>query len=75
MRTDGELLGFSPSIPEKWNGYRFRLVYRGSVIQVDVDRHAATFRIVSGGEVAVNVYGKKTAVTAKGVSVDLQEPA
>ncbi len=74
MRTDGEPLSFRPAIPEGWNRYRFRVVYRGAVIEVAVDRKAASFKAVAGPDATVRVYGDEVLVTSEGVSRDLAPP-
>jgi len=68
LRTDGEQLSFRPSIPGKWSGYRFRLVYRDSLIEIAVDERQATFKTLRGPEVPVEIYGRDAAIPASGPS-------
>jgi maltose phosphorylase len=56
MRSDGPLLAFAPTIPAAWTSYSFRVLYRQSVIRVDVRQGAAAFRVVEGSPVAVRIY-------------------
>lgn len=58
MRSDGSELSFSPSVPNGWDGYSFRVSYRNSVIFVDVNREDVTFRTSEDVPVTVKVYGK-----------------
>ena len=58
LRTDGDLLSFIPSIPGKWRAFTYRLSYRGSILEVTVDRKSARFRVVSGDGIKIRVYGK-----------------
>jgi len=58
MRSDGSELSFSPSVPNGWDGYSFRISYRNNVIFVDVSRENVTFRTSDDTPVSVNVYGK-----------------
>ncbi len=51
-------LYFSPSLPEKWNGYRFRICYEGSHIQVAVSRKSVEFTLLDGAAKNLFVYGK-----------------
>ncbi|ABX43668.1 glycoside hydrolase family 65 protein [Lachnoclostridium phytofermentans] len=56
MRADGELLSFTPSIPETWTSYSFRIGYRGNVILVEVSKKEATFQVLEGSDVLVKIY-------------------
>lgn len=49
---------FAPALPKKWSGYRFKLIYRGSHIRVEIKRDGCTFTLESGGPVELHVYGK-----------------
>ena len=71
LRTDGNLLSFTPSIPGKWRAFTYRLRYRGSILEVAVDRKSARFRIVSGDDIKIRVYGKVRTATAAGFAVEL----
>jgi maltose phosphorylase len=73
LRTDTERLSFTPQIPKKWTHYRFRLFYRGTTIEVSVDKKSAGFKAINGNPVEINVYGRKETVTAKGVTVKLKK--
>ncbi len=72
LRTDTDKLGFAPRIPKKWQSYRFRLFYRGTRIEVAIDKKNAAFKAVSGPAVRVTVYGKDLTVDAEGVTVKLK---
>lgn len=58
MRSDGSELSFSPSVPNGWDGYSFRVSYRNNVIFVDVSRETVTFRTLDDSPVSVEVYGE-----------------
>jgi maltose phosphorylase len=73
MRSDGDQLSFEPSIPAKWQGFSFRVLYRGSVLELAVDKREVTLRTVEGAPVKVKVYGK--AVTAGNSGISLALPA
>lgn len=57
MRSDGDELIFNPSIPKKWESYSFRIIYRGSIIDVNVSKNEATFKTLVGKEICTNIYG------------------
>jgi maltose phosphorylase len=64
MRTDGDRLSFAPSIPVKWNSYAFRVLYKGALIEVNVDKSTASFKVIEGPDVTVDVYGNAEKITA-----------
>jgi maltose phosphorylase len=39
MRVRGESLSFSPSLPPRWNSMSFKVIHRGKVVNVKIDRH------------------------------------
>src|SRR3546814_5043802 len=48
LALGGATPSFCPTIPPEWTGYSFRLCWRGSVIELAVDRTGCTYRLVSG---------------------------
>jgi alpha,alpha-trehalose phosphorylase len=58
LRIKEEGLLFSPGIPDAWNAYRFRIRYRDSLMQIDIDKSAARFTLLSGTAKKLRVYGK-----------------
>lgn len=51
MRMHHGRLSFKPHLPEKWTRLTFRVQYRGSVIQVDMERDKVHFTLLSGSPV------------------------
>jgi maltose phosphorylase len=72
MRSDGERLSFRPSLPRQWKSFGFRLLYRGSVLQVGVDPKTFTCRVVRGPSVSVDVFDQTRRVTASGIAVAMR---
>lgn len=62
---------FNPILPEAWQGYSFRVAWRGSVIQVRVDKRQSHFRVLHGGDVQVRVHGREAVIGGKVSSFDL----
>lgn len=58
MRSDGEILSFSPSIPRAWNGYGFCIHYQNDVIRVEIDKEKAAFH-TENGPIEVLIYGSR----------------
>lgn len=73
LRTDGEVLIFKPSIPEKWNSFSFKLQYKGSLLMVKVDKENAEFKVLSGPSADIKVYDREYTVDANGIRVSLQK--
>ena len=73
LRTDCELLSFIPTIPKKWNAFSFRLRYRGSLLEIAVDKQAAHFRIVSGADLKIKVYSRVHVATSRGITINLHK--
>lgn len=75
MRSDVERLSLSPSIPERWTGYRFPITYQGAKVFVEVDQEQVSIRAASGGEVEMTVYGEICRVGEAGIRVPLRKAA
>jgi maltose phosphorylase len=73
MRSDGEWLSFDPSIPAHWNGYRFQVYYRGSVIRVEISQAEIILRVVNGKPVQIKVRGREVEVDRGGLAVPMQD--
>lgn len=50
---------FAPALAKQWRGYRFRMIYEGSRILLEVNREGCTFTLENGGPVTIHVYGKE----------------
>ena len=57
FRPHGELPGFSPILPRKWHSLRFRIHYRGAVIEVLASHDSVRLTLCSGAPTDVDVYG------------------
>ena len=71
LRTDGELLNPAPSVPRRWKAFSFKIIYRGAVLSVRVDRRKAIFKVVSGKATQLKIFGKKYKVGPQSVVVEL----
>jgi maltose phosphorylase len=70
MRSDGEMLGFSPSIPKGWERYAFHVVYADDVIAAEVGRERVRFHSCEK-DIPIKVYGKDIVITKGGVEVKI----
>jgi maltose phosphorylase len=76
MRTDGEVLVLQPTLPKQWQSYRFRVLYRGALLEVSVDGAKVRLRVVEGdASVTVSVYGNDYQIDTDGIAVELRQPA
>jgi maltose phosphorylase len=71
LRSDGETLSFEPSIPKGWDEFSFKIVYRGSVLEIRVDRDYATYRVLEGGPQVINAGGRVCEISDKAVRVPI----
>jgi maltose phosphorylase len=69
MRSDGDVLSFSPSIPQSWNGFSFQVIYHGSLIRVEVMHNKATIRVLEGASIRLKVCGQLMEINREVVSV------
>ncbi len=64
LRLDGPVPTFAPTLPSAWQGYRFRLQWRGSVIELAVDAAGCTYRLLSGDPLDILDHGRPLRVGA-----------
>ena len=72
MRVLEPVLSFAPSIPKKWKKLSFKVLYRGAVISVEVEKTQTTFK-TDGKSIALKIYDKEYSVDGKGVIIDIPE--
>ncbi len=71
MRSDRDILGFSPSIPKKWAGYSFGIRYAGDVIRVKVKKDKIFLHTVKGTNITVSVYGRLTVINSEETAIEI----
>ncbi len=64
MRARNGMLSFRPHLPDKWQGYRFRVHYRGSGIEVAVSAKQVSYTLISGNSTEVMHMGEKVMLKA-----------
>ena len=65
LRSDAEVLTLRPTIPEKWNSYRFRIVYRGEILCVCVEKERVSLQTLNGGSLSILFYDQPIEVTGE----------
>lgn len=58
LRLDGPVPAFAPRLPSAWAGYSFRLQWRGSVIELAVNREGCTYRLLAGAPLDIRDHGR-----------------
>ncbi|UKK85825.1 beta-phosphoglucomutase [Sphingopyxis sp. BSN-002] len=67
LRLDGAAPAFRPQLPSAWNGYSFRLQWRGSTIELAVDAVGCTYRLLAGEPLDVVDHGRALRIDAQPV--------
>lgn len=63
MRVTAEGLSFAPMLPPAWQGYAFKIRYRGRVIAVDVRPEGTQLRLLAGAPLIVRLHGEAVRVS------------
>lgn len=63
---------FQPILPDQWEKYSLRLVLRGNVIEITVDKKTCSFHLLKGDGLTLHVYGKAYKLE-HGLTVQLEE--
>jgi len=72
MRDHDGALSFSPRLPDAWKRLLFRLRFRGRLLEIEITRETATYRLSEGGPIAVSHRGRELRLVPAGpVSVSL----
>jgi len=71
MRSDGRMLDFNPSLPSKWRSFSFRIMYRGSVLNVCINQAEIRMSVDEGAPAKVAIFGREHLVTKDGISVPI----
>lgn len=59
FKSDGKLPSFEPKLPPKWKSYRYRMLYRGNTISVEINKDFAIFSILKGNGAQILVNGEE----------------
>jgi maltose phosphorylase len=72
LRSDGEQLVFNPTIPAHWQAYCFQVVYRSSLVRVNVTQDSARIQLLEGAPVSAVVGGRSRVIDRDGVVVQME---
>ena len=59
VTMDENGLSAAPVLPKNWQGLRFNLMYRGSLIRMEVARETTTVQLLEGNPLEITLYGRK----------------
>lgn len=65
MRSDGEMLAFSPSIPAQWEGFTFRITYHDLLLVIHVTKESVRVSLAEEGHIQIKIYGRIYTITQK----------
>ena len=73
MRSDADILSFTPTIPNNWKSYSFHVTYQNEVIEVKADKGSVTMSLLTDGKVKVRVYNKDYELTSAKTEIPVPE--
>lgn len=59
MRTNDGKLSFKPFLPEKWDSYSFRINFRGTILEIKVDKLTVCIENLSDQELTLLLYDQE----------------
>ncbi len=65
LRDSGGDLSFAPRLPERLAHLRFRLRYRGRLLEVEVRDHEAAYRLLDGEPLTISHFGERIEIGKK----------
>ena len=68
LRTNAGILQFNTFVPDGFEGYAFRINYRGSILEASMTKDQCTFTLISGEGIELSVNGKKIKLSEKEAS-------
>lgn len=71
MRSDGDMLLFNPSIPRAWNSYSFKIVYKGAVLQIKVDKKNVYVTVLTDKSITIKIYNKTYDIGSSGLAIEI----
>ena len=64
MKIREGLLSFEPRLPDKWNGLSFKILYRGRILRVDIEKTRVTIENLEGEDLDLYLAGSMTRLPA-----------
>lgn len=65
MRVANGTLEFAPFLPKEWDGYRFRINFRGRLLSIDVQKTKTSIELLKGEPLTIKLNGEDKELTVK----------
>ena len=65
MRVIDNKLCFAPFVPKEWDGYKFRINFRGRLLEIDVSQEETKITLLKGDDLTIKLKGEDMLLTAK----------
>ena len=71
MRSDGDILSFTPTIPQNWESYSFHVTCFDKVIELQADKDKVTLSLLNEGKTKIRVYDQEYELTADKITISV----
>jgi alpha,alpha-trehalose phosphorylase len=75
MRLDEDGLRFAPTLPQRWNRYRFKVHVHGALLEVAVDAGGADYRLLAGEGLTLTHHGHAFTLDTAHASIRMENLA
>lgn len=69
LRSDDDVLHFSPRLPDRWKTLKFSLTWQGRNLSIEMKTNETIFTLLQGEPMDLLVYGKKATLGEDGLKV------
>ncbi|PAB60288.1 glycoside hydrolase family 65 protein [Anaeromicrobium sediminis] len=66
LRVFGDNISFKPCLPKKWDEYDFKVIHKGRLIHVLINKNGTTYRLLEGEDITIKHYDRHILLKAKG---------
>lgn len=73
LRSDGDGISLSPTIPGKWKKYGFRVVYQEAIVAVQVTQESVCLKCLNKAVTTLHLYGKEVRIDEKEQIIPIPE--
>lgn len=70
VTIDENGLSAAPVLPREWQGLRFNMMYRGSLIRLEITENATSVELLEGNPIEITLYGSKYNLDAGTIKVN-----
>ncbi len=66
LRVKDQKLYLSPFLPDQWEGYQFTIMFRGTILVIDVQQDKIEIHNKSEAEIGLSIYGEQVHIPGDG---------